>query len=752
MLRKGLFGLFGKEGDKKEPQESPESEAEHIISHDDIIADDDIIGGEGDHENPEDIISKLAQINSIIGQEETEGTDTVNQLFAHANTDSEPEPVEEARHQTAEAPDADTIQVAAGSILKAFPEDSLSAPVDEIIAQYGKTGDFIFPFRQSEIMYGLASGKIEMKLGELVNKFPFDVFSENVAAAYDQLVALPLVEILPLVPPAWFVVREQDCSKEEMVNEMEDLFPDLPTTKPSEESAAPEEDDLDAPMIEETALEEVSPVAEDEPDTVEIPAEEVQAAIPVVEEVAETESPDIEQVVLEAPTAVEPAPVDAAVDEPTDTGPDVMAIPETEMPETPVEPEVEITEPELIVPAEIDEPAALGAIESSPGEPVPATVEQATPEIVPPVVEVEETAPVVKIEPAQPEAAVDVQAEEEIDIAIEAVTEAVEETTEPPVVQKSAVAVPDATPAEQIVPLEPASEAVVTEQITPDAVLPEVLAPAPAEAVAAKPEPTLTAEVGLADEVRQAAEEIFAPSDQVPIGNVVHDEAAKEVAATVDAPIEWRSQAPNGIDINRCGIEELCLLGGVGSHLATIIIDHREKYGRFGALKDLLKISGLGSHTYRSMAKLSARADIRTAELRVNQLVGIDSESISLNRVTEGALAKFQLDAVFVSSMDGLVLAKATKNDTIAKLSDSLSAVAPQLYKRGKKALKQGLLPASDMFTFYIGKKSVTFLGSDQIFLACVHGADFPNQKQLKQCRKLATELVWYCSYRAVIG
>lgn len=56
------------------------------------------------------------------------------------------------------------------------------------------------------------------------------------------------------------------------------------------------------------------------------------------------------------------------------------------------------------------------------------------------------------------------------------------------------------------------------------------------------------------------------------------------------------------------------------------------------------------------------------------------------------------------------------------------------------------------MTTFYIGKHAVTFAGSDQIFIACVHGPAYPNQKQLRLCRKLATELSWYCSYRAVIG
>lgn len=229
----------------------------------------------------------------------------------------------------------------------------------------------------------------------------------------------------------------------------------------------------------------------------------------------------------------------------------------------------------------------------------------------------------------------------------------------------------------------------------------------------------------------------------------------KAAPATVSMPLTvpaWRSQAPNGIDINRSGVNELCMLNGVGAHLAQTIIDYRKEHGAFNRLQDLLEVPGLGSHTYRKMTKLAPATDVRDAELQINTILGIDSESVSLNKTVGIVLERLHLNAVFISSVDGLILAKKAKDNRYLKLADSLAAVAPQLYKRGLKALKQGQLPSADMFTFYVGINAVTFAGSDQLFLIYVHDQNYPQADHVATCREVATELVWYCSCRAVIS
>jgi competence ComEA-like helix-hairpin-helix protein len=48
------------------------------------------------------------------------------------------------------------------------------------------------------------------------------------------------------------------------------------------------------------------------------------------------------------------------------------------------------------------------------------------------------------------------------------------------------------------------------------------------------------------------------------------------------------------IDLNRAQWPELVVLPGVGEKLATSIVEHREKIGRFRAWEELVEIPGIG--------------------------------------------------------------------------------------------------------------------------------------------------------------
>jgi len=60
-------------------------------------------------------------------------------------------------------------------------------------------------------------------------------------------------------------------------------------------------------------------------------------------------------------------------------------------------------------------------------------------------------------------------------------------------------------------------------------------------------------------------------------------------------PITWR------IDANTAGVDELCLLPGVGPATARKLIRHREAHGPFAAPADLEQVSGIGEKTRAAM-------------------------------------------------------------------------------------------------------------------------------------------------------
>ena len=245
-------------------------------------------------------------------------------------------------------------------------------------------------------------------------------------------------------------------------------------------------------------------------------------------------------------------------------------------------------------------------------------------------------------------------------------------------------------------------------------------------------------------ELHQAAREIFKSDEEKvkfqPV-DVVGD--AKEDEG-------YLSRAPNGININRSSVEQFILLNGIGPKTAQTIVDYRNENGQFAELAELRKVPGLGSKTYREMAGLSVRSSLSKAEMRLPTLLGLDTK-FTLAQVANASLDKFKLKAMFISSTDGLVLAQSAKDDELMKFAEILSGVAPQLNKRSSKTLKQGGLPESDIVTFYLGKHAVTFAGTDQVFSVLIHEHEYPNPKDIKSSRKLVQELVWYCSYRAVL-
>jgi competence protein ComEA len=58
------------------------------------------------------------------------------------------------------------------------------------------------------------------------------------------------------------------------------------------------------------------------------------------------------------------------------------------------------------------------------------------------------------------------------------------------------------------------------------------------------------------------------------------------------------------ININTASQEQLETLPGIGPTKAKAIIDYRQKYGKFKAKKDIIKVKGIGEKTYEKIQNL----------------------------------------------------------------------------------------------------------------------------------------------------
>ena len=69
----------------------------------------------------------------------------------------------------------------------------------------------------------------------------------------------------------------------------------------------------------------------------------------------------------------------------------------------------------------------------------------------------------------------------------------------------------------------------------------------------------------------------------------------------ISQPQNQITVSESAIDINRASVQELEKLPRVGAKIAQRIVEHREKYGRFRRLENLLLVDGISDERFREI-------------------------------------------------------------------------------------------------------------------------------------------------------
>ena len=688
-----------------------------------------------------EVIDQLAHISSVMYEEkpaeEFDEEEYYEEPYHRAQLD---ELVEEEPEY-----DPNTVHLSVRALLPVFAADTLSAELDTLAAQFG---DVNVPFDRAEIVSGLATGRVEVQVGDLVRRMPYELFNDSINDVAGDLAELPLGELVCKVPPAWFELGlVQNNSKELLIEDMEDLFRDLPDgavieTPPEEEEYEEYEDIADEQTVR-TSVQEAPPSYRPPADTF----GDIEPEEPTIShrEVPAPRLPDMGRGGFPSPAQ------DGQRDVPTldDSDPNLQVpweqddgdFPEWEEPEAPAPAPVQFQVPvadSFGAAPTLEEDS--GFDDSSIDLPPPRALHRPSP-VVP------ENLPAPPPLPPAPTPALD---------EVEGLAPPAPLRAPVPLGPPLGAGMPSASddlglpPPPAPVPREPLAPPVLP---APPAPVRKPIAESAVAAPAALAEPTPF----------NGPDHEISTQDTLELRSVAHDYFGESVARRnelirdgqtdkekVDHSVLWASRAPYGVDVNTATEPELSRLAGVGPHIAAAIVAHRDAQGRFARVQDLMDVAGLGAHTYRTMTCMSASRDLRATELAVNEAFGVPSEEISLAQLAAVARAQIGLDGVIIADANGDVIAK----DVPARLEslvEGLCGAGPQLHRRGAKALKQSRLPAADMFTFYLEQHAVTFAGHDHMFMVCIHEGSVPNQAQLKQCRRLANELAWYCADRAIV-
>jgi len=195
------------------------------------------------------------------------------------------------------------------------------------------------------------------------------------------------------------------------------------------------------------------------------------------------------------------------------------------------------------------------------------------------------------------------------------------------------------------------------------------------------------------------------------------------------------------INLNRCTVEDLTKLDGVGPALAKRIISFRDAHGHISSLAELRQIPGIGRKTFRAIAGASPET--------LNRLLGVEhDQELTLQEIVRLTAALPGIDGCILTAADGLFLT----GHLPAHLDENrLSVFAPQLFKKVGRYARELSVGNVNRISLFTDEQPVSIFQAGAIYLIVVHDAQRFSKALLRRLTRISEELARLCRQRAVV-
>lgn len=195
------------------------------------------------------------------------------------------------------------------------------------------------------------------------------------------------------------------------------------------------------------------------------------------------------------------------------------------------------------------------------------------------------------------------------------------------------------------------------------------------------------------------------------------------------------------VDLNRCSVEDLIGIPGVGRTLAERIIEFRNNRGRFTSVDELRLIPGIGRKTYRALTGVEPRS--------LNRLLGVaEDRELTLQEIVKLTSALPGIDGCMLAMADGLFL---TGQLPAQVDQDAVSVFAPQLFRRMGRYVKELKVGHVRRFTIFTDERPISVFKSGDVYLVILHDTRHFSKRLLRQCERISQEIARLCRQRTVV-